>query len=53
MHVGVTRQELVKFRGVQFDPLVVDCLLEALDMGELSVDQDWHLEAQGRVPTSV
>jgi len=42
LHTGIARQELLKYRGIQFDPTVVDSFLEALDMGELPVSGSWR-----------
>ncbi len=41
MRIAAARQELSRFRGIQFDPEVVDALLEALDAEEIIVAL-WH-----------
>ncbi|MRR12696.1 HD domain-containing protein, partial [bacterium] len=37
MRTAAARQELIRFRGIQFDPAAVDALLEALDAEEIVV----------------
>lgn len=41
MRVAAARQEMSRFRGIQFDPGVVDALFEALDAEEIIVAL-WH-----------
>lgn len=41
MRLGDARQELLRGRGIQFEPAAVDALLRALDAGDISVAR-WH-----------
>ncbi|MCG2808561.1 MAG: HD-GYP domain-containing protein, partial [Coriobacteriia bacterium] len=41
MRLATARQEITRFRGIQFDPQVVDALLESLDAEEIIVAL-WH-----------
>lgn len=41
MRLAPARQELIRFRGLQFDPEAIDALLEALDAEEITV-AGWH-----------
>jgi len=41
MRLAAARQEISRFRGIQFDPVVVDALFEALDAEEIIVAL-WH-----------
>ncbi|MDA3936321.1 MAG: HD-GYP domain-containing protein [Actinomycetota bacterium] len=41
LNVSTARAELLRFRGIQFDPAVVDALSEALDLGEVSASRQY------------
>lgn len=36
LRISIAREELIRFRGVQFDPEVVDAFVRALDSGDIS-----------------
>ncbi len=50
LRVAVARQELMKYRGIQFDPDAVDALFQALDLDEVTVAH--HYEAQKNVASA-
>ncbi len=50
LHVSTARAELLRHRGIQFDPVAVDALIEALDLGDVSVSQRYNrVEGAGSV----
>lgn len=51
MRIAVARQEMVRYRGIQFDPQVVDALFEALDAEEILVAL-WHRGRAGATQAS-
>jgi len=51
MRLAAARQEMSRFRGIQFDPVVVDALFEALDAEEIIVAL-WHHGMRPEVPQS-
>lgn len=48
LRLTIAREELMRGRGIQFDPDAVDALLEALDYGEVSVGR-MHTQRVGAV----
>lgn len=51
MRLAAARQEISRFRGIQFDPEVVDALFEALDAEEIIVAL-WHHGMRPEAPQS-
>lgn len=53
LSLTIAREELMRGRGIQFDPHVVDALLQALDYGEVSVGRIHARRAESTRPEDV